>query len=234
MRFFAWVGAAAVVAGWIVACVGDDPASKPTADPSVPVGQWKGACTTDGKCIEGLLCNQGVCLYAGDGAPPVDGSASSSGGSSSGGSSSGSNVVACGASLPSSDPSLDCGGGERCASECCVGPSGPSACDATCATISPRRSFKCDSKYQCTNSGDECCLATTTAITLTSCPSSLAFVDVTESICVNGGCDTGAGSNQYKMCRTDAECTAPAKCRQVEINTGGSGTKLLYGVCISP
>lgn len=215
-----------------MACVGDDPTST-GADPNVPVGQYRGACTADNKCLQGLECNQGVCLYPDGGAPP-DGSGSSSGGSSSGGSSSGdSSTVACPAPNPNnSDPLITCGGAAGCANECCFGASGPAACDATCASIDPRRSIKCDSKYQCTNSGDECCLAVTVAALDTSvCPSPLAFVDVTEAICVNGGCDQSAGSGQYKMCRGDSECTSPKKCRQIEISTGGSGMKAQYGVC---
>ncbi|MBX3204775.1 MAG: hypothetical protein KF764_06885 [Labilithrix sp.] len=218
MRHIGVAFAATLVAGWIVACVGEDPAPVgPQADPGVPVGQYKGACTADKKCIEGLVCVQeAVCLYPGDGAPPPDGS------------SSGAVTVPCPFASSSVKPTIQCDT-TTCTNECCFGEVGPSACDEACATIDPRRSMKCDSKYQC--STGECCLAVTAALDTSKCPSPLPFVDAVESACVADGCDTSVGSNQYKMCRGDSECAAPMRCRQIEVTTGVNGTKLGYGVC---
>lgn len=211
---------APLFAAWVVSCVGDEPkATSLQPEPGAAEGHYKGACTVDKKCLEGLICVQEtVCLYPGDGAPPPDGSGPSNDATS----------VGCPFSSSSLEPSIPCGA-TSCANTCCFGQEGPAACDDTCATIEPQRSMKCDSKYQCATG--ECCLAVKATIETSQCPSPLAFVDIVESVCVPGGCDTSGGSNQYRMCRSNSECAAPARCRQLEITTGSNGTKLNYGIC---
>jgi len=220
MRHAGVAFAAAMVGVWVIACVGSDPSpSGPQPDPGVPVGQYRGACTADNKCLQGLECTQGVCLYPGDGAPPVDGSSGSSSGSSSGAA-----TVACPVTPGSSNAAIACGATAPCNDFCCFDETNASKCDADCATIAGRE-MKCDSKFNC-NTG-ECCLALASALDATKCPSPVAYADVQIADCITEGCDPA--SNQYKMCRSDSECAAPAKCRNIEITT--KGTKLQYAVC---
>lgn len=218
MRHVGFALAATLVTGSVIACVGDDP---PPAfaqpDPGVPVGHYKGACTTEKTCLEGLVCTQGaVCLYPGDAAPPSDGSVPPRD----------DRGVGCPFSSATLDVTISCGAA-TCTDTCCFDQQGTTACSGACPTLAPRRSMGCDSKYQCATG--ECCLAVTAPIDTSKCPSPLAFVDVVESACVPDGCDVSPGSNQHKMCRTDSECAAPALCREIEISTGVS--KFAYGIC---
>lgn len=182
------MGVAIVVAGWVVACLGDDP--KPGTG----------------------------------GGSNADAGASSSSGEA--------GPTACVPAGATTDVRIPCGS-STCTTECCLDVNGPSACDGACPAIAQRRSFKCDSKFQCVNSGEECCLAVTqqTSIDLGVCPSPVPFVSVVESACVAGGCDTSGGSGQFKMCRSDNECPAPTRCRPIEVSHGTAGTKLRFAVC---
>lgn len=231
MRRVGWILGATTFVGWMVACVGSDPApSGPQADPNVPVGQWKGACTADGRCIEGLVCTQGVCLYPGDGAPPpADASSGGNDGSSSSSSGGTGPSPECSQKVTVGDASkVECGSAGTCNRECCIQPSGPVACDSAC-TPPGNTHLACDSRDECGTG--PCCIKIMDGKVLDTmtCPYPIAAADVVATACISTGCDYN--SNQFEMCRSDEDCSVPThKCRQIEIKT--ATTKLVYGICL--
>lgn len=222
--------AAAVVAlgGWVIACVGDDPgtSSGPQPDPNVPVGQFRGACTSDGKCIEGLVCTQGVCLQREDGgASTTDGGGGGSGDAASDGDG---EPPPCTYQNEYSGP-IKCSNATcSTSSPCCMGASGTVACEPSCPVATSPKLLACDTSAQCMSGTDAtCCVRIKAPVNRFVCPHPVAWADFAESVCTS----VCGGTNEYYACRKDADCDVFAKkCSGVELSNGSD--KISFGICL--
>ncbi len=223
-RAFVLLLGSALAISIVVACVGDDPGvtSGVAPDPNVPAGHFRGACA-EGKCLEGLACTQGVCLYPDypDGGAPVgDASAEASVDAQSDDGASSckqllvpANQVACpGASPPS------CAAGQQCCTEGSV-----VSCKST--------SSPCPRQVECTGAGtcsSQCCLeissdklAALKASPVCPAPIPLSEFHKTE-------CNTACDSKQPRVCQVDSECTT-GTCHPVALK--GLGGDIHFGIC---
>jgi hypothetical protein len=207
------------VGGW-VACVGGDPLPRSGADPNVPVGQYRGACTADGKCLEGLECNQGVCLYPDGAAPPDDGGSVDAGEG--------------GPASPVSCPHADAAraGNIPCPtvtmtpctppSLCCFA-NPTSACVAASDPCGGGKKIRCASAT-CGNGG-HCCLRAT-AIDRTQCPARIAYGDLVDTGCNESDTDCPL---EERVCDKDADCPE-GTCHTVAL-FDESGDTIVLGAC---
>lgn len=224
---------ASVVAGFLLAitwvgCVGDDPQpSGVTPDPGVADGDFRGRCN-NGRCLEGLVCNQGVCLYPDypDGGTPPGVTRDGGGVGGEGGVDSG--VVPC----PRTDPALTggdllCPGadGGTCSNgyTCCVNDT-TASCEQTAANC-PQGSTKpvdCDGPTQCGTK--KCCIHWNMEPDQTKCPIDIHYAAFDKTYCDNF-CTGGA----VKVCRTDQDC-GTGVCQRMTL-TLQSGTIMRLGIC---
>lgn len=211
---------------WVVACVGDDPvtSSGPQPDPNVPIGQFRGACTSDGKCIEGLVCTQGVCLQRdGAGTPVTDGGGSAS-----------DTGPGADAAVPPCEYHNTYSGPLKCSSvtcstgPCCMGSTEPVACDPGCSSASSPKLFACDTSTQCASgTSPTCCVRIKAAIDTGACPHPVPWSDFAESVCTG----TCGGVNEYLACRQDSDCDGLGKkCNGVEL--ANAADKITFGICL--
>jgi hypothetical protein len=207
------------------ACVGSDPpppAAKP--DPNVPVGHYRGACTADGKCIDGLACDQGVCLYPDGGDPPSDGAAPGDGGD--GGAvpdvpcphdaAARANAIPC----PNA-PVAPCSLPSYC---CFANPS--SACVPESDLCNGGKKIRCKAPT-CTLGGSpgRCCLRAT-AIDRTACPARVTYANLVDVACNANDTDCPL---EERVCFEDADCDQ-GTCHTISL-LDLSGNALTLGVC---
>jgi hypothetical protein len=256
MRVITWhVAVTAAAFAWVAvaACVGEDPesTSTPAADANGPTpGEFLGPCNSAGQCNPGLVCLEGVCHNAPNGSDAASADAGTDGpplvldtwclvglaeaGStqnpcpsslSGSGSSSNGSTSSSGGTAP-----IDgiCSGATRV---CCL------AGDNICSTSSAQclssdggfaKPIECSGGDTC-GSSQVCCLELTdagTALDASTCPLTLTRGQIAGAFCNDG---TTCGPGKLRICRTDADCSATAKCRRYEQR--GDDPYVPLGVC---
>ena len=223
-------GASASVVSWL-GCVGSDPASGSTssqADPNAKDGDFRGKCIGD-RCLSDLVCYEGVCLYADGGGPPTTSSSGtgSSGTGSSGTSSSGSSRTPCPISVGPA-PAVACPGaldaGNVCGNleTCCV-TSDHQECTTNAAQCTAGKPFRCSTNEAC--GGERCCLKDVTNLPNT-CPVALTTADVSGT-----DCGPECGTNARRVCTSDMDCVAPARCSNANVTLPNLAT-IHLGLCL--
>lgn len=211
----ALVGSIAV----IVACVGEDPALPPanaTGDGGIPVGEYGGKCSDDGRCEAGLNCIDGIiCLRPDDArdAGPTDGSPGDSGPDAS----------SCSLVAPPLSANLRCPSDNAyvaCPANqlCCMG--GDASCTATPSACAGGTLWACFATDQCPAAGFHCC----TKGKLETSDGPCGRFEPTPSTCA-----AKCSNEDIELCSTDPAakpCPPGATCRVVSTSLG-----FALGIC---
>jgi hypothetical protein len=176
-----------------VACVGDDPATSGVQpDPNAKPGEFRGRCDS-GRCLTGLRCDAAIDICVRD----EDASAGDSG------------ADECAFKAPSaegipcvgSDPAT-CTGNEYCCLDTAA-----NDCNVACS----QKEIRCDGAEECP--GEKCCMRTEASFKPNACQSTVTGEELIGILC-EVSCD-----DAYRICRTDAECDLPKKCRKLAVKT---------------
>jgi hypothetical protein len=257
MRVIAWhLAVAATMFAWVAigACVGEDPEATPPPPDAAGAGpgEFLGPCDAAGKCNSGLVCFEGICHLPPDAAGPADtGTGAVDAGADSDASTDTWCLVGLAEAGPTDNPCPSNAGGSSSSSGSTTSSSGAVApVDGICGStkkvcclagdnLCVGMASDCDGTFAkplACSGGDTCGASSVCCLEMSDggpvpdaavCPVTLTRGQIVGAFCRQGStCSAGT----LRVCRTDAECTAPAKCRQYEQKADDPAIPL--GVCL--